>query len=385
MQKTILFLLGLLMVAACENKAYDTENLTTEVTLLEDEISVPLGNFGPFNLELVKQIPLVNQFLGTVMKTEADGTLLCETSEELYKIGIYEIMAKTKEDMSKPFSYPIGEKYTSPSTLSSMFQGFGFRSVDQHVTLSVNNPLDGPYTLGGNAYVTCKNTRIYDTCYEESFPLKDVPVSLSSTEVKLVDKVLPDSVYFTPSEMGFKDLSIDLPANPAEHIRYSRKTEFVFTASYKGHIAAGENAELPLAMFGMTSISVKFNLPIEAYDFKEVEVSLELQNTLPLQVEITNLQLLSGEKQDVDENLVATPANLIIKGGSLDNPGETPITLNIKALEGTIPNITGVKMGLAIKSAPGFADTLLSLKQGVSIKSATATLRSGVTLGVANE
>ena len=147
MRKTILFLLGLLMVAACENKAYDTENLTTEVTLLEDEISVPIGNFGPFNLELVKQIPLVNQFLGTVMKTEADGTLLCETSEELYKIGIYEIMAKTKEDMSKPFSYPIGEKYTSPSTLSSMFQGFGFRSVDHHVTLTVNNPLDSPYTL----------------------------------------------------------------------------------------------------------------------------------------------------------------------------------------------------------------------------------------------
>ena len=135
----------------------------------------------------------------------------------------------------------------------------------------------------------------------------------------------------------------------------------------------------------ISSVSVKFNLPIEAYDFKEVEVSLELQNTLPLQVEITNLQLLSGEKQDVDENLVATPADLIIKGGSLDNPGETPITLNIKALEGTIPNITGVKMGLAIKSAPGFADTLLSLKQGVSIKSATATLRGGVTLGVANE
>ena len=42
-------------------------------------------------------------------------------------------------------------------------------------------------------------------------------------------------------------------------------------------------------------------------------------------------------------------------------------------------------MGLAIKSAPGFADTLLSLKQGVSIKSATATLRGGVTIGVANE
>ncbi len=385
MRKTFPFLLGLLMVAACENKTYDIDNLSTEVTLLEDEISVPIGNFGPFNLELVNQIPLVGQVLGSVLKTEADGTILCEAQEELYKISVYEIMAKTKEDMSKPFSFPIGKKYTSPYTLGSLFQGFGFHCVDQHVTLSVTNPLNQAYTLGGDAFVTCRNTRIYEICYENYFPLKDIPVRRSSSEVELLDMNLPDSVYFTPEEMGFRDLSINLPERPADHVWSSWNSEFVFSSSYTGHIAAGENAELPLAMFGLTSISVKFNLPIESYEFKEVEVSIELENTLPLQVEITRLQLMTGEDAAVDENLVATPGDLTIKGGSLEKPGQTPITLNIKAQEGIIPDITGIQMGLAVKSAPGYADTLLSFKQGVSVKSASATLRGGVTLGVSNE
>jgi hypothetical protein len=55
--------------------------------------------------------------------------------------------------------------------------------------------------------------------------------------------------------------------------------------------------------------------------------------------------------------------------------------VNIKALEGTIPDITGVQVELGIKADPGFADTCLSIKQGVSVKSASATLRGGITLG----
>lgn len=384
MRKTIPFLFGLLMVAACENEAYDTEKLSMEVTLMEDEISVPLGNLGPFNLELVTQAPMVGQILGAVLTTEEDGTLLCKTDEVLYNISVYEIMVKAK-DMSTPFSYPVGDKTTTPSTLSSMFQTFGFRSVDQHVTLTASNPFDNSYTLGGNAYVACMNTVSYETAYEQSFPLADIPVRRSYSPTKLLDMDLPDSVYFTPSDLGFKNLSFNLPDHLQDHIRDSQNTKIEFTAAYSGHIAAGEKGELPLAMFGLTSVSVNFKLPIQDYEFKDVEVSLDLENTLPLQVELTGLRLKTGEEPTVDENLVATPGNLVIQGGSVEKPGVTPITLNIKALEGTIPDITGIEMGITIKSAPGYADTLLSLKQGVRVKSASATLRGGITLGVANE
>jgi hypothetical protein len=93
---------------------------------------------------------------------------------------------------------------------------------------------------------------------------------------------------------------------------------------------------------------------------------------------------MTGKTPEVNEDLLVSPGVLVINGGSTTDPGKTPVTLNIKALEGSIPDITGVQVELSIVSAPGYADTRLSVKQGVSVKSASATLRGGITLG-ANE
>ena len=384
MKKIIPIFLGLLMVAACENKAYDTENLDTEMTLFENEISVPVGNFGPFNLELITKSEKLRPILGSVFETEKDGTLLCKDNEDVFKINAYEILAKTK-DVSQPFSYPIGEKMKSPSTLAGLLQSFGFRAVDQHLTLNVNNPLSVPYTLGGDSYILCKNTKTYTTCFENTSSLEGIEIPRSYSATNLLEINLPDTVGFTPSEMGYKNLSLNLPANLGDQIRSSSRVEFVFGSTFSCHVAAGEKGEIPLSMFGMGTQTFKFNLPIASYKFKEVEASLVLENTLPLQVTLSNVQLMTGEKPEVDENLLVSPDELVIKGGSLEAPGSTPITLNIKALEGAIPNITGVKVTLAIKSDPDHADTRLSLKQGVSAKSASATLRGGITIGGSNE
>ena len=97
MRKTTLFLLGLLMVAACENKAYDTDNLILEGRVLENEISVPIGNVGPFTLELVTKSKTLSALLGGVMKTDEDGTIVNVASEDLYKINAYEIIAHRGE------------------------------------------------------------------------------------------------------------------------------------------------------------------------------------------------------------------------------------------------------------------------------------------------
>jgi hypothetical protein len=163
------------------------------------------------------------------------------------------------------------------------------------------------------------------------------------------------------------------------------RTEFIFTSRFSCHIAAGKNAEIPLALFGMSKQTFKFNLPIASYKLKEVEVSFVLENTLPLQATLADIQLMTGkETLKMDENLLVTPGTIVIKGGSTETPGITPITLNIKALEGSIPDISGLFVDLAIKSDPDFSETRLSLKQGVSVRSASATLRGGITLG-ANE
>lgn len=384
MKKTVPFLLCLLALAACQNKAYDTENLNKEVTLLEKEISVPIGNVGPFNLELLTKSDKLSAVLGSVLETEEDGTLLCKDNNDVFTVNAYEILVKTK-DVSQPFSYPIGNKTKSPSTMAVLLQNFGFRAVDQHLTLNVINPLRVPFTLGGDMFIQCQNTQTYTTCYENTSSLEGVEIPRSYSATNLLEINLPDTVGFTPSEMGYKNLSLNLPANLGDQIRSSSSSEFVFGSTFSCHIAAGENGEIPLAMFGMGTQTIKFKLPVASYQFKEVEASLDLENSFPMQIELTEIQLMTGTEPAVDENLQVSPEALVIKGGSLEQPAVTPITLKIKALEGAVPDITGVRVGLSIKSAPGFADTRLSLKQGVSVKSASATLRGGITIGGSNE
>lgn len=385
MRKTIPFFLCVLLFTACENKLYDTEDgLNREVTLFEEEISVPIGNAGPFNLELVLQSKSVGALMGAIMNTEEDGTIVSKTSNPFYKISAYEIISKTK-DFSQPFSYPVENKDFSPSGIANLLQMFGFQMVDQHLTVFVNNPLKTSYSLGGDIHISCFNTKTYQTVYDQSFPLADITIERSASDTPLLDIVLPDDIGVCPSTAELRNWCFNLPANLDQQLRYSNKTDFSFDLEYSCHIAAGKNGEIALSTFGLTETSFKFNLPIAAYKFKEVEASFELENTLPLSVTLKSIKLMSGEKPSVDENLLATPEELVIKGGSTETPGITPITLNIKALEGTIPDITGIQVDLSIKSDPDFADTRLSVKQGVSVKSASATLRGGITLGGKHE
>lgn len=384
MRKLIPFFLCLLMVTACENKLYDTEDgLNREMTLFEEEISVPIGSAGPLTLNLALQNKTVAAILGSAISTEEDGTIVSKSSDQFFKINAYEIIAKTK-DVSQPFSYPVDNKSFAPSGVANLLQTFGFNSVDQHLKVTVNNPLNKSYSLGGALHVVCQDTKRYVYVYDQSFPLEGITIPRTRSDYSLLDMALPDTVLFTPSTLELKDWCFNLPANMDQEIRSSGTEEFAFNTKFSCHIAAGENAEIPLAMFGLSKMSFKFGLPVASYKFKEVEASFVLENTLPLQVTLTDIQLMTGKTPEVDENLLVSPGVLVINGGSTAAPGKTPITLNIKALEGSIPDITGIQVELSIKSAPGYADTRLSVKQGVSVKSASATLRGGITLG-ANE
>ena len=382
MRKTIPFFLFLLLVTACDNKLYDIEDgLNGEMTLFEEEISVPLGNTGPFTLELAMQDKMIKTLLGDAINTEDDGTILCRLEEPLFKMSAYEIIAKTK-DLSKPFSYPVDNKSYAPSTIANLLQTFGFATVDQKLNIFVNNPLSTTYTLGGSLRVACQNTKTFTWAYDQSFPLADITVKSSSSDTRLLSLEIPDTVQCTPSTVELTDWCFNLPANMDKELKSFSRTEFIFTSRFSCHIAAGKNAEIPLALFGMSKQTFKFNLPIASYKLKEVEVSFVLENTLPLQATLADIQLMTGkETLKMDENLLVTPGTIVIKGGSTETPGITPITLNIKALEGSIPDISGLFVDLAIKSDPDFSETRLSLKQGVSVRSASATLRGGITLG----
>ena len=379
MKRLIPLLFSILAIAGCENQAYDLDRLDKEVTLFEDGIAVPLGNVGPFTLELASKSETLGKVMSNLFQAESDGTIVCQGSEEFYRLNVYEVIAKS-ENPSQPTTFKISDKSTSPFAAAGMFMMLGFSTADQKITMELTNPVREAFTIGGSAEYSCTNTMTYEPAFKESKSLDGMSIPSSSDKVKILERSIPDTVTYAVSNLSLKDFSFSLPGDLMNKIRSSSSADFVFTSNYSSHIAAGDRINFDLASL-LGSISVFFKLPIGAYCLEDAEVSFELQSTVPMQVTLSDLKLLTGEMPAENPELEVTPGTLVINGGSLEKPGVTPVTLRIKSLSGFIPDITGVKVGLKLSSAPGYEKTLLSMKQGISVKSASGTLRGGITFG----
>ena len=109
-----------------------------------------------------------------------------------------------------------------------------------------------------------------------------------------------------------------------------------------------------------------------------------------MRVEVKDFQLLlPPEKNEygeldyddasVDEN-VRIVADFTIPGGTLENPAVTPLTFSIEALEGTLPDISGLRLSVNLQGQPGLKPTPLSIRQGLFVKSSSARLTGGITI-----
>ena len=125
-------------------------------------------------------------------------------------------------------------------------------------------------------------------------------------------------------------------------------------------------------------------LPIGQFKLSKCEVSLELESSIPLRVEIDNIRVLkhkesADEPNTVDENIKVGPG-VAVAGGSLEKPATTPIKLTIEALEGTIPDIEGLMLDLKVSAEPGIGSVAITSKQGVILKSSSAKISGGITI-----
>ena len=103
-----LSLLLTVLLPACAGKEYDmSEGLNTELTLFEEEVSVPVGKIGPFTLSTVLDRLSAVEGIGTLLsdyiKVDHDGALYLEDSETFYRDNIYEVERSTG-DVSAPFT-----------------------------------------------------------------------------------------------------------------------------------------------------------------------------------------------------------------------------------------------------------------------------------------
>ena len=137
-------------------------------------------------------------------------------------------------------------------------------------------------------------------------------------------------------------------------------------------------------MSGMGIPISNLSAPIGRYKLKKAVAKLELENTLPLDVAIDSIHVLKpvteeGVDPEVNTDIVIThPIN--VAAGSLEKPVVSPVEVQIEALEGTVPDITGLKIFISVKGNDALAATRLSSKQGLYIKSSSVKLVGGITL-----
>lgn len=364
----------LLLLAACTKPEYGRSGgRDLEMKFFGDSIVVPVGSVGPITLSLVlDKIPLFNGLI----KTEEDGTLFSDEESALYSVNVYEIVSKTPEYTSA-FTWDCGTHYGSPASLAAILGYMGFTSLDQTVSFKARNPLyTSSVKLHGNVFI-----QRYTDMWQAQESLEDKTLISGSSDGGITQlaqfNVSGDACI---SNIQITDLKLDLPGNPQKDIAYSSRQNFEFTSYHKTHLGVGG----AFSMSGMGIPISNLSAPIGRYKLKKAVAKLELENTLPLDVAIDSIHVLKpvteeGVDPEVNTDIVIThPIN--VAAGSLEKPVVSPVEVQIEALEGTVPDIPGLKIFISVKGNDALAATRLSSKQGLYIKSSSVKLVGGITL-----
>ena len=378
--------LGLALVAACSRPEYDiSDGVNTEVTLFQDELSVPIGGLGPFTFgsvfELLDEVEGIGPLISEFFKVAPDGSVYVEEKGNIFKISAYELENRL-DDPAVPQSWNAGYCSTFIGGASGILYFLGFGFVDQHLEITMENPFTRaiPVTSGAATYVLAEEGG------EKEVPAEGLGQFTIPAYADTEMLVQPDFSGYPKARLtGIKmeDLTLDLPAHPASCLRNELGNLFLsLDYHYVSRVTLSGNFEIPFENYPIGGIDI----PIGRYKLKKCELSMEFESTFPMQIEVKDLKVLLPETEwaDPDEPLIDENVKIVtgftIEGGSEEKPAVSAVTLSIEALEGTIPDIPGLLLNLNVKAQPGLEAVPLSTWQGIRVKSSSARLTGGITI-----
>jgi hypothetical protein len=380
--RLLLFCVLAAAFTSCSRSEYDiSEGFNKDITLFEKEISVPIGSIGPITIGStlggLSAIEGIGGLVAEYIKEDADGNLVLEDNGDIFRINIYELEKKLG-DVSIAQTWNAGYQSGYVGGMASLLGYLGLKVSNQKLTVSALNPLYVDVHASCGATYGCMGTDGFYTAAIEA--LDDVNMSARKT-IEAASVAVPDDVTSPVASISFANLAMDLPANPVSKLdNKNGNLFFAYTYSYVCGIAVGESFALPLSNISTGDI----NLEIGKFKLKKCEVTVEIENTIPLAVSIDNVRVLKPraskeEEAVVDENIAVT-SGITVAGGSLEKPAVTQLTIAIEALEGTIPDISEMLMDLNFAAQPDLGAVTLSAKQGLLVKSSSAKLSGGITI-----
>lgn len=345
--------------------------LNKEITLFHDGIALPIGNVGPVTVHDLLNNGKIRDLMNQFMKEEADGHLYIEGAEDFFSQSAYEV-ALNSPDNTKPYHWEVGNQSTSVSSMGSALSIFGFCFPHQMLIMQASNPLYENILLNATARIGCMDPN-YVEAYTAEEKLADFSLTSSSSPKTLAQFDLPENVVDYLSKVELRGVTLDLPENLPEKIRSGSRSFFKFSYKYKSFVALSERFNMPL------TLPVKnLNVELGQFNLHECQLSFDLVNSIPINVTVEGIRVLD-ESGMVDPNIEVS-SGFTVSGGSLESPATTSVTLTVKALDGTVPDIHGIEVSLKFGVPAGLANIPLSTKMSLSVKSASVIVSGGISI-----
>ena len=367
--KKLLPLLAVLL-ASCANLDYDTsKGIDKEMTLFTDKVSFPIADVGPISPKQLLGSVDLGSTLGNLFKEDKDGYLVVEKEESIYSNPVF-LIFMTALDPTKPMDVSIADFTGYPGTATESPAYMGLTAARQVFSLYAVNPLTAEMSVSGKVTLSALEKEGSPAKTLSSKGFDKVPVAAGATDAELFLTSIDGQDNLDACSL--ENMVLHLPASFLEKDPLGGWSSIALGYRYKAYLAFGN--DLPMQI----PIPIKdLNLPLGQYRVKDVLLSMEVFNELPITLVVESVEVMSNDV--VCDDVSITPG-LTIASGSSGAPVVSPLAINIKAKEGTIPDISGINLNLSVKAPSGEGDKRLNMNQSISIKNIRTTVSGGITI-----
>ena len=366
--KKLFWVVVLLMVWSCKNMDYDTsKGIDTEMTLFSDEISLPLADIGPITPKVLFDGAGLGEVLPSSIKEDEDG-YLCVMEEGSIYDNITFFLQYMIPDPSVPSDFsdvvPSGKLDDAIITLEAI----GMAMSPQSFTLNATNPLTEGIAVSGKLTLSSHGdgTNPAETLASQEFTKSEVGAQSKDQEILRVECTGGKAIY----NYSLENFVLHLPASFMDLDPDSGMGAFSISYRYKSFISLGNDfpASIPVDIDDL-------NLKLAQYRVKEATIRTEVANEIPLTLDLESVQVTCD---DPSLEVSVTPG-LLIASGCSGNPVVSPLEIVIKAVDGTIPDISGLTLNLGIKAPTGIEDKRLGMNQTLYFNNIRVSISGGIT------
>ena len=367
--KRSFILIALPLLWSCANMDYDISNgIDNEYTLFSEKISVPVGDVGPVSLGILLDGTGFRETIDQYVKEDEDGFLVIEKEDQVYQNFVM-LFSMMLPDPSLPIDYPVGACSKSIETMANALTNIGVSLSGQVLNLYATNPLTDDISISGKLTLMSDIVGETPATVIASEEFSKVPVSAGAEKATFLQVVRSDEKAFYGCNL--ENLTLHLPGSLTEKDPSSGLGIISLGYQYKSFLSLGDEFSLP---FSYTIDDM--DLRLGQYKVKEATIRTEVSNEIPITLTLDSVDVLVDD--EVYEDVSITPG-LVIASGSKGHPAVSPLEIVIQAKDGTIPDISGLRLGFTIGPPTGAGDTRIGLNQNVNFNNLRATVSGGIT------